>query len=105
MNQELRVKARRKTLFGGKVFDDQGRSGECMVSDFSASGAKARTAVTFEKGTFVYLKINKFNDLRRAEVMWSREGQIGLRFLNAITKPPSSMEKVLKPLGNNSGAA
>lgn len=105
MSQDLRTNGRRRTLFGGKVFDDKGRSGECLVSDFSASGAKARTTANFEKGTFVYLKINKFNDLRRAEVMWSREGTIGLRFLSAITKPSASMEKVLRPLVDDTGAA
>jgi hypothetical protein len=105
MQQEARKHGRRKTLFGGKVFDDQGLSGECLISDFSASGAKVRTQAAFAKGAFVYLKITKFNDLRRAEVMWVKPGEIGLRFLNVIAKAPASMEKVLKPIGGSPGSA
>jgi hypothetical protein len=64
----------------------------------STTGARVKTSAEIPLGTELYLKIDKFNDLRRAEVVWLREGYTGLRFSMEITKPPASMAAFLAPL-------
>jgi len=84
MNDErnLRQNERRRTLFGGTIFDEDGNVWECSISDVSEAGARVKAAgADLPMGTFVDLKINKFNDFRRCKVMWLREGYIGLQFL------------------------
>jgi len=89
---------RRRAILVGRVFDDTGKSGKCMITDMSVTGAKVKCDTGFEIGAEVYLKIDKFNDLRRAEVMWLREGYTGLRFTREITRPPAAMAAFLSPI-------
>jgi hypothetical protein len=44
-------------------------------------------------GSFVDLRINKYKDLRRAEVMWVKDGTIGLRFLVELKKSSQEMSR------------
>ncbi len=83
---ENRNRRRRKALFGGVLYDDADKKWECLISDISETGAKIKTVANLEIGTFVDLKINKFNDFRRAEVIWNRDGHIGIRFVVKIDK-------------------
>lgn len=78
--EEHRKDGRRRTLFGGTIYDESGQSFDCSVSDISTSGVKVKTKTEFEIGDAVDLRINKFNDLRPCHVIWKREGAIGLRF-------------------------
>jgi len=87
-----RKKSRRRTLFGGAVFNAEGKKIECSVSDISETGVKVRGEMTLDVGTFVELKINKFNILRRAEVMWDREGAYGLKFTQELDRNDENLQ-------------
>ena len=71
-----------------------------MIADMSTSGARVKTSAEISLGTELYLKIDKFNDLRRAEVVGLREGYTGLRFSKEITNPPASMAAFLAPIAD-----
>lgn len=90
--------ARRRTLFGGVVFDDDRNAWECSVSDLSVEGVRVKMApgANLKLGDFVELKINKFNDLRRCKVMWEREGFIGLQFLVKVDKEKDGLSEFFK---------
>lgn len=94
--RDQRKSGRRKTLFGGVIFDETRNSWECSVSDISLVGAKIKCAAKLEKGAFVELKINKFNSLRRCKIMWTRPGEIGLEFLVEIDKVKDGMSEFFK---------
>lgn len=64
----------------------------------SITGARVKCDAVFEIGDEVYLKIDKFDDLRRAEVVWLRDGYTGLQFLKPITNPPAALASFLSPL-------
>lgn len=96
-----RRSTRRRTLFGGVVYDDERNAWDCSVSDFSEEGVKVRVPpdANLEMGAFVDLKINKFNDIRRCKVMWARDGFIGLQFLVKIDKEKDGMSDFFKIMG------
>ena len=105
-DQGRRREPRRRSLLGGKLFDDEGRSRECIVQDMSTTGARVKTEEPFEDRSFLYLKINRFQELLRAEIVWRGQVQLGLRFVNRIVKPSKAMAeffrffKLLKTLGD-----
>ncbi len=91
--RENRSSGRRRTLFGGVIYDEDRNAWECSVSDLSEEGVRLKVTpeANLELGDFVDLKINKFNDLRRSKVMWAREGYIGLQFLVKVDRNEESM--------------
>jgi len=93
---DKRNSLRRKTIFGGVIFSEDGEKWECSVSDISETGVKIRTTAKLDIGTTVDLKINKFNDLRRCEVSWVAEKFLGLRFMVAITPDDEAMAGLFK---------
>lgn len=99
MIEENRQRGRRKTLFGGVLFNDDGDQWDCSIVDFSETGAKVRSQADLETGSFVNMKITKFNDLRRAEVMWTKDGNLGLRFVVKIDKHQKEMAEFFKLVG------
>ena len=96
MAEENRHNGRRKALFGGVLFNDDGDQWDCSIVDFSETGAKVRSQADLQVGSFVNMKIVKFNDLRRAEVMWSRDGKLGLRFVVKINRLQKEMAQFFK---------
>ena len=99
-DSDHRRSKRRRTLFGGALFDADDNKWDCFISDISETGAKVRSQADLEVGSFAELKINKFNDLRRAEVMWARDGVLGLRFLLRIDKDQKGMAEFFKVIGD-----
>lgn len=99
MIEEHRHSGRRKTLFGGVLFNDDGAQWDCSIVDISETGAKVRSRADLEAGSFINMKITKFNDLRRAEVMWIRDGFLGLRFVIKIDKHQKEMAEFFKLVG------
>ena len=93
---DQRKSGRRRTLFGGVIFDENRHAYECSVSDISVVGAKVKADADLEIGSFVDLKINKFNQLRRSKVMWIRGGHIGLQFSVKIDKVKDGMSEFFK---------
>ena len=96
MAEENRQNGRRKALFGGVLFNDDGEQWDCSIVDFSETGAKVRSQANLVTGSSVNIKINKFNDLRRAEVMWSRDGTVGLRFVVRVDPLQKEMVEFFK---------
>lgn len=94
-----RATPRRRTIFGGVIFDDTGHNWECSVSDISATGVKVRSSQVPEPDTEINLKINKYNDLRRCQVTWIRDGEFGLQFLVPITQQDDDIYRLLKLMG------
>ena len=90
---DLRAKGRRKTLFGGVIYDENKDKWDCKISDISESGAMVKSAAPLKAGSFVDLRINKYKDLRRVEVMWAKDGVIGLRFLVELKKSSQEMSR------------
>lgn len=97
--KDNRKSGRRRTLFGGVIYagDD---ALDCSISDISEMGAKVRVGSELPIGTFVDLKINKLNDLRRCKVMWIREGHLGLEFVVKIDKVRNRMTDFFKLVEN-----
>lgn len=96
-NEDKRNSMRRRTIFGGVLFDDGGRHWDCSISDISETGVKIRSKTAeLQIGDEIELKINKFNDLRRCEVSWIRGNHIGLRFLVTITHHDGDMARLFK---------
>ncbi len=96
--RENRRSGRRKTLFGGVIYDEDRNAWECSVSDLSEEGVRIKITpeANLELGDFVDLKINKFNDLRRSKVMWARDGYTGLQFLVKVDRNEESMSGFFK---------
>ncbi len=99
-----RTKPRRRTILGGKVFDDEGLMIKCTIMDLSTTGARIKCRRSFEKSEFVNLKIDRFDELQRAAIMWRREDQIGLRFVSEITNIPKNMLAIFELLKQSSSA-
>ena len=99
-SRENRKTGRRRTLFGGVVYDEDGKGWDCSISDISETGARIKSAAKLELDMFVDLKINKFNDLRRTKVMWKREGFVGLEFLVKIDKAKDGLSEFFKIMEN-----
>ncbi len=100
MADENRQSGRRKTIFGGVLFNDDGDQWDCSIVDISETGARVRSQADLESGSFVNMKITKFNDLRRSEVMWSRDGKLGLRFVVKIDKHQQGIAEFFKLVGD-----
>ncbi len=101
-NDQGRIVPRRRTILGGKVFDDGALMATCTIMDLSTTGARVKCVRTFDKTDFVNLKIDRFDELQRAEVMWRRQGELGLRFVNEITKIPQNMLAIFNLLKQSS---
>jgi hypothetical protein len=93
---DQRKSGRRRTLFGGVVYTGGNEAWDCSIFDISELGAKVRVALDLPVGSFVDLKINKLNDIRRCKVMWVREGHLGLEFVVKIDKVKNKMTEFFK---------
>lgn len=96
---EHRRSGRRRTLFGGVLFDRNGKKWDCKISNISDTGAQVKTVADLKLGDFIEIKINKFNDLRRAEIMWAGKDDFGIRFLVKINKNQEKMSELFKIVG------
>lgn len=84
---------RRRTLFGGMLYTDDGQAIECSISDISRSGARVRFGDTLEIGSAGDLKINKYGFLLRFRVQWVRDGYVGLEFKVSLDPDDESMKR------------
>ncbi|NQV48116.1 MAG: PilZ domain-containing protein [Rhodospirillaceae bacterium] len=93
-DRDNRKSGRRRTLFGGVIYDGKGGQWDCSVSDLSEIGAKVRTKAEFVVGEGVELKINKYNSLHRASIAWVREGFIGLEFKVPLNRQDDEIKRL-----------
>ena len=96
-----RTDSRRRTILGGKIFDNEGQSAECVISDLSVAGARVKCGFMPVRGSTVSLKIDKFKDIRGADVVWVRDGWIGLKFVEKIKDASPALRKVFGLLKRN----
>ena len=94
--KDQRDSLRRRTIFGGAIFDANGGSWECSVADISETGVRVKVDTNLEIGDYVELKINKLIGLRRCHVMWKRENWTGLRFEIKIDPDDKEMGSLFK---------
>ncbi len=92
----LRNTGRRRTLFGGRLADTNGNEWECSIGDISATGARVQTDASLTIDSHVELKINKYNSFHGAYVIWVREGELGLQFINEIDANDEDMRRLFK---------
>jgi len=92
---DKRTHGRRRTIFGGVLYGQDGGSWECAIVDISESGAKIRAATDLKMGEKVDLKINKYNEFRTCEVIWLREGEVGVRFVVGLDPKREGLDRVL----------
>ena len=107
--KELRADVRRRTILGGKLISDSGQIRDCLIMDLSFAGVRCRCGEPLESKTFVNVRIDRFGELRRAQVMWFRDDQVGLRFTEKITGTTgttAAIGRLLQPMadGPRSGA-
>ncbi len=88
-----RVMPRRRAILSGRIFTDDGKVWHCLIRDISEKGARIKCDASPKQGLMVDIKVTKLNDILRAEVMWVRDGEIGLRFLTKIDTTPKSMAR------------
>ena len=67
---------------------------DCTIVDLSRAGVKVRTQIAYRSDQQVNLKIDRFNELIRAEIIWSRDGEAGIRFVSELVVVPKSMQKI-----------
>ena len=104
--KELRADVRRRTILGGKIISDSGQVKDCLIMDLSLAGVRCRCGEPMESKTFVNVRIIRFGELLRAEVMWVRGDQVGLRFTEKIagdTGTSAGIGKLLKPISDSTG--
>lgn len=85
---------RRRTLFSGIVYDAENKKWECSVSDISETGVKVRGKLKLTVGTNIELKINKFNLLIAAEVVWDHDDTYGLQFATPLDRYDSDYKGI-----------
>ncbi len=88
-------------MFGGVVYDDAGNKWPCSIIEFSTLGARIRSDASVDVGDFINLKINKYNDLRRSQVIWIKGGQIGFKFLVKVDETKKGISDLLKLSGSH----
>jgi len=82
MGAERRRHRRKAVLWSARVETRSGPS-DCIILDLSLGGAKVKaTGTSVPARQVVTLVIDRFGALR-AEVVWSRMGHMGLRFIDA----------------------
>ena len=104
--KELRADVRRRTILGGKLISDSGQVRDCLIMDLSLAGVRCRCGEPLETKSFVNVRIDRFGELRRAQVMWVRGDQVGLRFVEKITGTTGTtagIGRLLKPIADSTG--
>ena len=104
--KNLRADVRRRTILGGKLISDSGQVRDCLIMDLSLAGVRCCCGELLETKSFVNVRIDRFGELRRAEVMWVRGDQVGLRFTEKIaetTGTAAGIGRLLRPIADGTG--
>ena len=87
--EERRQHKRKPVLWAARIESMNGPS-DCIILDLSLGGAKLRSQAQVKSRQKVTLVIDRFGALR-AEVVWARQGHLGLRF----TDTPDTIEHII----------
>lgn len=88
---ERRDTPRRRTrLRSGKVVDAGGLFvTECLVHDLSQTGGRLRLPADVALPTYIHVFDDQSGLLHRAEVLWRKKGEAGVRFVLVAETPRS----------------
>jgi hypothetical protein len=90
---DSRAHPRFKTRLAGRLLSLDGRCNyDCTITDVSEGGARAASHAVGLVPARIFLFVARTSDLFECEVRWRRDGEIGLRFIDAV---PHSTRKVL----------
>ena len=79
--EERRVERRRRVLLFGRLSDATGaKLTDCAISNLSLSGAQVRPYTEKSFPRLVYLLEAKTHTAHLAEIVWQRDGRLGLSF-------------------------
>ena len=79
----------------GKVLADDGRIIDCLVRDFSATGAKIELPASTKLPNTVQLFFPLRQETFRAHIRWRGDKEIGLTFENPDTTPSDPVQAKL----------
>jgi hypothetical protein len=79
--EERRQHKRKPVLWSARVESRDGAA-DCIILDLSLGGAKLRGQLGVQARQSVTLVIDRFGAIR-AEVVWARQGYMGLRFTDS----------------------
>jgi PilZ domain len=89
--QDRRQNVRDKVLFGGVAeVSERGSAMNCVVRNFSDSGACVEIAGGAKLPEQITLKIARKGNSYLAQMMWRQANKVGLAFLSMITDSPES---------------
>lgn len=105
--RENRTTPRRRALLGGRIYAEGGGAWDCLIRDLSEGGAKIRIddPADLQPGGYLDLKVNKAEDMRRAQIMWIRGTEVGLRFLTPMDRIPKGMERFFNLVKSTEGGS
>jgi hypothetical protein len=102
--QRIKADVRPRAILYGKPISDSGQVCECLIMNLSLAVVRCRCREPMESKTFVNVCIDRFGDLRCAQVIWVRDDQVGLRFTEKITGNTGTsvgIDKLLKPISDS----
>ena len=90
-----RSAARWPSCLRGKVLADDGRIIDCLVRDFSATGAKIELPASTKLPNTVQLFFPLRQETFRAHIRWRGDKEIGLTFENPYAAPSDPVQAKL----------
>jgi hypothetical protein len=100
---ERRIEARKKSFLKGTVYFNNRRSSlDCLIRDFSDTGARLEFAAVPSLPEIVELHIPTRDETLRAHVRWVRENEVGVSFGDDIsgraTEPSTDLGRRVEAL-------
>jgi hypothetical protein len=90
---DSRAHPRVETHLAGRLLSLDGRCNyDCTITDVSEGGARVTCWAFGLMPARLFLFVARTSDLFESEVRWRRDGELGLRFIDAV---PRSTRKVL----------
>ena len=81
ISEERRGARRRRVLLFGRISDATGsQTTECAISNLSVSGAQVRLYIDQSFPSLIYLLNAKTHTAHLSEIIWHRDGRMGLNF-------------------------
>ncbi len=95
VSDERRSEARSATVFRPVLIETDQFAGFCLVRNLSALGLMGRVYTSFAEGMEIAVEFHPDKSVR-GTIMWSRDGEIGVQFCEAI-----DVDQVLSDLARN----
>jgi hypothetical protein len=87
---DRRSALRQKSFLQGRIFYNHRRTSvDCLIRDFSDTGAKLKFSESIAVPEVMELYIPHKDEFRRARVQWRYGGEMGVAFGDAVDSPES----------------